>query len=119
MGREKPGYADTFDVKVKTGNVAENIGDSVIIAGNEFSGFEETEIIETGIIYSWAHDFHLYFDDPEITAFVRADSINSPFTVKIQDIKPLPYPDLTFYIYCAYVRTKDNIYIGNAKRFAV
>jgi hypothetical protein len=117
LGHTKPRPAGIFDAVVTTGNVTASAANSTVISDNTFMDFDEFEIIEAGVMYSWAGDFHLYhLNDPDITTFVPADSMQTPFAVTIDELKPSPYPDIPFQNYRAYVKTRDGIFFGNAKR---
>jgi hypothetical protein len=119
MGHEKPGPAGVRDSIVRTGDARYINANSIAIEGNEFMEFDESEIIETGVIYSWAFDFHLHLDDPDVTVFETASDAGSPYTVTINELMPMPYPGISFYCYRAYVKTATEMYYGNAKRIEV
>ena len=115
MGDSKPEYADTVDRIVKTGIASDITNNSAIVTGNEFMYFDANEIVEAGVVYSWAHDFHLYLDNPDVTSFVRTDDPGSPFTVTLEGL--VQAPGIPFIKYRAYAKTENGIYLGNAKQF--
>jgi hypothetical protein len=117
IGNEKPVPAGTLDLKVTTGNPKMVGTDSVAIEGNEFVGFNESEIIEAGVVYSLVYDHPLFLDDPGIMNYVKAGISKSPFAVILTGIEPAPDPDSPFYTYRAYVKTTEGMHFGNAKRF--
>jgi hypothetical protein len=112
IGHEKPGPAGTRDSVVRTGSAEFIDKNSVAITGNVFMEFDESEIIEVGVMYSLYHQIFLF---PEVVYTVQAAGISSPFTVVINDLEHVP--GVPFYNYCAYVKTTTGTYTGGIRRF--